>query len=99
MRRFLFAAVSAVAVPIAAGSNPAAAQDYPYCPKRSRPGLAGLSGKYPKIPVDAMPEQAPTIVGASLSEDGLKRTCQPADPKVRFRGRADLHRRRGHVCK
>ena len=33
MRCLLFAAVSAVAALTAAGSNPAAAQDYPYCLK------------------------------------------------------------------
>jgi hypothetical protein len=41
MRSLLFAAVSAVAV-LAAGSNPAAAQDYPYCLKGGIWGWPGL---------------------------------------------------------
>ena len=42
MRRLLFAAASAVALLTAAGSNPAAAQDYPYCLKRGSWGWPGL---------------------------------------------------------
>lgn len=42
MRRLLFAAASAMAVLTAAGSNPAAAQDYPYCLKGGDWGWPGL---------------------------------------------------------
>jgi len=42
MRCLLFAAVSAVAVLTAAGSNPAAAQGYPYCLKGGDWGWPGL---------------------------------------------------------
>jgi len=42
MRCLLFAAVSAVAVLAAAGSYPAAAQDYPYCLKGADWGWPGL---------------------------------------------------------
>ena len=42
MRHFVFAAVSAVAVLTAVGSNSAAAQDYPYCLKGRDWGWPGL---------------------------------------------------------
>ena len=42
MRLFLFAALSAVAVLTVAGSNPAAAQDYPYCLTGGDWGWPGL---------------------------------------------------------
>jgi hypothetical protein len=42
MRRLLFAAASAIALLTAAGSNPAAAQDYPYCLQGGNWGWPGL---------------------------------------------------------
>ena len=94
MRCLLFAAVSAVAVLTAAGSNPAAAQGYPYCLKEETGAGRAFASSRPTSNA-GRPHPAPARIVGSTRITPLRGSAKPigkaigraTDPTKPRRGR------------